>query len=296
MPELPEVETVRRGLLPLVGSTIVAAVVFRDRSVRRHDGGAAAFEAQAPGLAIEAVVRRGKFLWFMLGQGDLALLAHLGMSGQLRRWDTPPEPHPHLRVRLNLQEANSQRQHTLDFIDQRTFGHLAIVETKTTTDGFPGGTGADQPVVPLPAAHIGRDVLDPHLDKQQIVAKIKLKNSEIKRILLDQTIVSGIGNIYADEALWRSKVHPQTPAPRLSKRKIEEIIDNAKVIIEDSLKFGGTSFDAQYVDVNGASGQFSDRLAVYGQEGAPCPRCGAAIERITFMNRSSHLCPTCQKR
>ena len=293
MPELPEVETVRRGLLPLIGSKIIRAEVLRDRSVRNHEGGPAAFSADIQGLAIQAAVRRGKFLWLPLDDAA-ALLVHLGMSGQLRVWHDEPARHPHLRVRFELQAADGTAL-GLDFIDQRTFGHLAIVDLVPTLEGKPGGAGSIQAVIPKPAAHIARDVLDPNLDTKQVIARIKTKNTEIKRVLLDQTVLSGIGNIYADEALWKVQIHPQAKAAALSANQISALITASQQIIARSLVAGGTSFDALYVNVNGESGSNSENLVVYGQAGHPCPNCGTAIERITFMNRSSHLCPTCQR-
>jgi len=327
MPELPEVETIRRGLLPLIGSTITSAQVFRDRSVRMHDGGPDAFGADIQDLVITSAVRRGKFLWLPLGsavdtplssfygkeprrrrsqnldaatsaQHDsiqaVALLVHLGMSGQLRHWESAPAPHPHLRVRFNLQMPDGTEQ-GLDFIDQRTFGHLAVVDLVPTPDGKPGGEGSSSGTIPQPAAHIARDVLDPHLDLKAVIKRIQQKNTEIKRVLLDQTVVSGIGNIYADEALWAAKIHPQITTSTLSSYKIKQLITASQDIIAKSLEVGGTSFDALYVNVNGESGTNSDNLNVYGKHGELCPRCGKPIERITFMNRSSHLCPNCQR-
>ena len=320
MPELPEVETIRRGLLPLIGAQITKAQVFRDRSIRMHDGGADSFMADAAGLTIQAAVRRGKFLWLPLTETQFppsscaqatssscaqsqdlknpninaALLVHLGMSGQLRYWQQRPEPHPHLRVRFNL--VTPDGEHTgLDFIDQRTFGHLAIVDLIPTADNLPGGAGSLLPAIPTAAAHIARDVLDPNLDAKSVVQKTQGKNTEIKRVLLNQTVLSGIGNIYADEALWEAKIHPQTLASALSTRKLNQLITASQNIIEKSLAVGGTSFDALYVNVNGESGTNSDNLNVYGREGEPCPKCGTPITRITFMNRSSHLCPKCQR-
>jgi formamidopyrimidine-DNA glycosylase len=293
MPELPEVETIRQGLLPLIGSTITKAEVFRERSVRMHDGGAETFPKDIHSFSITAAVRRGKFLWLMLN-GDVALLIHLGMSGQLRYWDNQPEPHPHLRVRFNLQLPDGAAT-GLDFIDQRTFGHLAIVGLVPTLDGKAGGEGSPAPIIPKPAAHIARDVLDPNLNLKSVTAKIQTKNTEIKRVLLDQTVLSGIGNIYADEALWQAKIHPQTIAASLSTRQINKLIKASQEIIAKSLIAGGTSFDALYVNVNGESGTNSDNLNVYSRENEPCPRCGRPIVRITFMNRSSHICKNCQR-
>jgi len=307
VPELPEVETIRRGLLPLIGARVLKGEVFRDRSVRMHDGGLDTFSDDAADQTITAAVRRGKFLWLPLQPAvepapvgatvetpvPAALLVHLGMSGQLLYWEIEPEPHPHLRVRFNLQLPDGAAT-GLDFIDQRTFGHLAIVDLVSTPDGKAGGEGSPAPTIPKPAAHIARDVLDPNLNTKSVTANIITKNTEIKRVLLDQTVLSGIGNIYADEALWQAKIHPQTTAVSLSTRQINKLIKACQEITAKSLTAGGTSFDALYVNVNGESGTNSDNLNVYGRENEPCPRCGRPIVRITFMNRSSHICKNCQ--
>jgi formamidopyrimidine-DNA glycosylase len=297
MPELPEVETVRRGLIPIVGSQITGVSVFRDRSVRHQVDGAAGFIAALDGAILNEVVRRGKFLWFPYYQPDpgtvnsqKALVAHLGMSGQLL---IAQGNETHLRVRLNLQLPNGQTK-PLDFYDQRTFGYLVCSDLVPTNDGLPGGIGTEAGLVPTRVAHIGRDVLDPSFSPPSAAEALQEKRSEIKRLLLDQTIVAGIGNIYADEALWRARVHPLTKANTLSLWQIESILSAAAEVINEALGAGGTSFDRLYVNVNGESGSFSDSLAVYGQTGKLCPRCADIIERISFMNRSSHFCGTCQ--
>jgi len=297
VPELPEVETVRQGLLPLLGSRIVAAEVFHPRAVRHQYGGADEFMSLVNNKEITAAVRRGKFLWLLLAPKQ-ALLVHLGMSGQIRS-DIKLDDlaNPHLRVRFTLQSSSTDNRNPLqylDFIDQRTFGYVTIDKLIPTADGKPGGSGTDLPLLPVRVAHIGRDVLDPHLDIEMVSNKIANKRTEIKRVLLDQTVVSGIGNIYADEALWRAEVHPQAQINSLSISKIANVLNQAQQVILDSLTAGGTSFDNLYVNVNGESGAFSRSLAVYGQAGKPCQRCGTEIARISFMNRSSAICPVCQ--
>lgn len=277
--------------MPLIGSVVISAEVFRDRSVRMHDGGALTFPNDIKGQMFSSVRRRGKFLWLPLSAPEnsvpaSALLVHFGMSGQLRLNEIDADHHQHLRVKLVLQ-SNIAAQTRLDFIDQRTFGHLGIVDLVPTLDSGE--------LVPAPAAHIARDALDYRLDIKSVVNVIRRKNTEIKRVLLDQTVLSGIGNIYADEALWMAKIHPQTTASTLSSNQTNVIIKSAKMIMEKSIISGGTSFDALYVNVNGESGRNTKNLAVYGRAGQPCQRCGSAIERIVFMNRSSHLCPTCQQ-
>ncbi len=283
MPELPEVEVVRRGLQDvLAGRTIASVQVFGPlgtRSVRRHVGGPADFEAVLAGRTVLDIRRRGKYLWWALDGGD-AVLAHLGMSGQFRVGDGAPgdAQHPHVRIRLHFTDGGP----VVDFLDQRTFGGLSFV-----------AGGAD---LPAPIAHIARDLLDPRFDRAAVVRTIRRRRTTIKRALLDQTVVSGIGNIYADEALWAARVHYERATSSLAPRTVGAVLDAAAAVMRRALDEGGTSFDALYVNVNGESGYFERSLDVYGRAGQPCRRCGTAIRREAFMNRSSYLCPRCQRR
>jgi len=310
VPELPEVETVRDGLARhVLGAVVTDVEVLRDYSVRRHDGGPAGFRDQLLGHRLDAAVRRGKFLWLPLGGGDdeghdggpaAALLAHLGMSGQLLVRSGPglAERSPHLRVRLVLEPAGAGPAGALalDFVDQRTFGHLSVQDLVPTPDGAPGGLGSDLAAVPAPVAHIGRDLLDPSLRRDDVVDAVRRRRTGVKRALLDQTVVSGVGNIYADEALWRARLHFARATDTLRRTEAHRLLDAAAEVMTEALAQGGTSFDALYVNVNGQSGYFSRALAVYGQEGEPCPRCGTPVRRDEFMNRSSYTCPHCQPR
>jgi formamidopyrimidine-DNA glycosylase len=299
VPELPEVETVRDGLARhVLGRTVEHVEVLRDYSVRRTPGGPAGLVADLTGRRLDAAVRRGKYLWLLLdppggGDPDVALTAHLGMSGQLLVRDPGAAPvlSPHLRVRLSLDDGGH-----LDFVDQRTFGHLAIAPLVPTSDGAPGGQGSPAALVPAPSAHIARDLLDRALDVPAVVAAVRRRRTGIKRALLDQTLVSGVGNIYADEALWRARLHYARPTDTLRRVEVERVLACAAEVMEEALVAGGTSFDALYVNVNGASGYFDRSLAVYGQAGRPCPRCGAPVRRDEFMNRSAFTCPVCQRR
>jgi formamidopyrimidine-DNA glycosylase len=290
VPELPEVEVVRRGLAThLVGRRITSVDIFGDRTVRRHPGGAADFAAAMAGREVVEVRRRGKYLWWVLEDGD-AVLAHLGMSGQFRvegegalgertsddAADTPL--HPHLRARFHFADDGP----VLDFLDQRTFGGLALA---------PGGAE-----LPDAVAHIARDPLDPLFDRSAVIRRIRGKQTVIKRALLDQSVVSGIGNIYADEALWAAKVHYERATSSLAPRTVGSVLDAATTVMTAALAEGGTSFDDMYVNVNGESGYFERSLNVYGRAGRPCRRCGTAIRREPFMNRSSYFCPRCQRR
>ena len=280
MPELPEVEIVRRGLQAHVaGKGITAVRVHHPRAVRRHEAGPADLAARLLNARIAGTGRRGKYLWLTLGDGDTALVVHLGMSGQmllgpLRRQD-------HLRIAALLDDGTA-----LSFVDQRTFGGWMLADMVTVD-------GSD---VPEPVAHLARDPLDPRFDRDVVVTVLRRKHSEIKRQLLDQTVVSGIGNIYADEALWRAKVNGARVASSMSRKQLAEVLDAAAEVMAEALGQGGTSFDSLYVNINGESGYFERSLDAYGREGEPCRRCGAVMRREKFMNRSSFYCPKCQPR
>ncbi|MPV36225.1 bifunctional DNA-formamidopyrimidine glycosylase/DNA-(apurinic or apyrimidinic site) lyase [Georgenia subflava] len=339
MPELPEVETVRAGLARRVlGRTVAEVEVRHPRATRRQPGGAAELAARLRGRTFTAAVRRGKYLWLTVGEDDdgrsqtppsEALLAHLGMSGQMlvqepegaRRAESEtvavgehlapagerhldltatlpptlvrdvPATTAHLRVRLAFTDGGE-----LWFVDQRTFGHLMAVDTVPTGDGAPGGYGSDAAVLPEPVAHIARDLLDPALDRADLVRRTRARRTEVKRALLDQSLVSGVGNIYADEALWRARLHGTRRTDLLRPAQLRDLFDAATEVMTEALAAGGTSFDALYVDVDGAAGYFARSLAVYGRVGRPCPRCGATLRREEFMNRSSFSCPRCQRR
>ncbi|MFT4295333.1 MAG: bifunctional DNA-formamidopyrimidine glycosylase/DNA-(apurinic or apyrimidinic site) lyase [Micropruina sp.] len=304
MPELPEVETVRTGLAGIVtGRRIDGVRVLHPRPVRRHPGGPDDFAATLTGRTFAEPRRRGKYLWLPFEDGD-ALLAHLGMSGQFRL-DAPDAPLlPNTRVLFDLGQSGdplaelvepdpaadgtgdvstgSTGAGQLRFIDQRMFGGLSL---------SPGGAE-----LPAELAHIGRDPFDPAFDLAAAVRKIRGKRSAVKRVLLDQTVVSGIGNIYADEALWRARLHYDRPADTLTAAKVRELLGHARDVMAEALEQGGTSFDALYVNVNGSSGYFERALASYGREGLPCLRCGRPIKREPFMNRSSFRCPSCQRK
>ncbi len=289
MPELPEVEVVRAGLAPAVtDATISAVTVFDERSLRRHDGPSEDFVDRLTGRRMLAPLRRGKFLWIPLdasphsadGRAE-AVVVHLGMSGQVLLRDQNTDD-ALTRIRLDL--ASGYR---LNFVDQRIFGSMAIDELVATPDG------SDR--VPSQVAHIARDPMDPLFDDARFLARLRAKNTTIKRALLDQTLVSGIGNIYADESLWAARVHYDQPTATLSTVKARQLLAEVRVVLARALDEGGTSFDAQYLNVNGQSGYFAHSLRAYGQQGKPCPRCGRPIVREQFMNRGSHFCPHCQR-
>ncbi len=279
MPELPEVEVVRRGLAAHVtGRTISAVRVHHPRAVRRHEAGPADLTARLLGTQVTGTGRRGKYLWLTLSDGS-ALVVHLGMSGQMLLGEVPNENH--LRIAALFDDGTA-----LSFVDQRTFGGWMLADLVTVD-------GTD---VPVPVAHLARDPLDPKFNRDGVVTVLRRKHSEIKRQLLDQTVVSGIGNIYADEALWRAKINGARLASSLTRAKLGELLDAAADVMSDALGQGGTSFDSLYVNVNGESGYFERSLDAYGREGEPCRRCGAVMRREKFMNRSSYYCPKCQPR
>jgi formamidopyrimidine-DNA glycosylase len=277
VPELPEVEVVRRGLVDAVaGRTITAVEVLHPRPVRRHLAGPADFAATLVGRTFDCPRRRGKYLWLPLTDGD-AVLAHLGMSGQFLITDPDVPDARNTRIRIGFDDGGPE----VRFVDQRMFGGLSL---------SPGGAE-----LPAEIAHIGLDPFDPDFAPVQVADRIRRKRTGIKRALLDQNVISGIGNIYADEALWQARVHYAKAADAMTRVQVLSVIDAARQVMAAALQQGGTSFDELYVNVNGDSGYFDRSLNVYGQEGLPCPRCGHTIRRESFMNRSSYRCPHCQR-
>ena len=299
VPELPEVEVVRHGLQPsATGATIEAVEVFDERSLRRHVGPAEDFIERLTGARLRGAVRRGKFLWLPIeGPTDApaeALVAHLGMSGQVLLRDPSAQVAPLTRIRFAL----SHPVHgpvRVDFVDQRIFGSMAVDELLPTRDGAAAGYGLPLASIPSQVAHIARDPLDPVFDERLFLRRLAAKRTTIKRALLDQTLISGIGNIYADEALWAARVHYDQPTESLSRARARALLAEVRLVLARALDEGGTSFDAQYVNVNGASGFFSHSLRAYGRQGLPCVRCERLIVREQFMNRGSHFCPRCQR-
>ncbi len=283
MPELPEVEVVRRGIDTWVsGRTIETTEVLHARAVRNHIAGPKDFVRRLKGRTVTSVNRRGKFIWLGLDD-DHALVTHLGMSGQVLVQPLAADPEKHMRVRCTFTDGGR----AMHFVDQRTFGGMAIAELVAVDH--------DQ-WVPEPVVHIARDPLDPYFEPESFVTGIRKKNTQVKRAILDQTLISGIGNIYADESLWRSKIHWATPTNRLTKVQATTLLKHATEVMTEALEQGGTSFDSLYVNVSGESGYFSRALNAYGREGEPCDRCGSIMVREAFANRSSFSCPRCQRK
>ena len=288
MPELPEVEVVRRGLEKhLVGLHFTAVEVLDSRPLRKHVGGPASFVDQLVGRQVQAAVRRGKFLWLVLDDGA-ALTAHLGMSGQLL-------VHSGAQAELFSHRLRLEGSTVLHHVDQRMFGGLAVVDMVPTSDGFPGGCGSQLNAIPVTDTHVARDVLDPYLDKAQVIGRLQASSRAIKTLLLDQGVISGIGNIYADEALWAARIAGARPGSSLSKAKLKLLLQSTGEVMQRALAQGGTSFDALYVNTEGESGYFARSLEVYGREGQPCSRCGRLLCKEVIGGRSHVRCPNCQR-
>ena len=319
----------------LTGRTIGGVEVFDPRSLRRQAGGAEEFVRRLSGRTMTAAVRRGKFLWLHLDDGR-ALSAHLGMSGQLlvrgtsagtspgaertrdadsdegsavrhadpaairaptlvRELSTRPR---HLRVRLHLVpvDGDAPGGAAVELVDQRIFGGLHVTDLVPTPDGAPGGMGSPAALLPISAGHIARDLLDPALDRQDVVMRMRSSSRAVKTILLDQRIVSGVGNIYADEGLWAAHVHGARPGARLGPRIARRLLEQTAAVMERALAVGGTSFDSLYVDTDGTAGFFARELAAYGRAGLPCRRCDALMRSEVVGGRSHTFCPKCQTR
>ena len=265
---------VRRGLeRHALGRVIEGVTVLHPRPVRTHPLGPDGFAVDLTGRRIDAVRRRGKFLW--LEMADDALIIHLGMSGQFRINAPDDELIRNTRVRFRLDDGSDLR-----FVDQRMFGGLE----------WAPGRASD------PVPHIALDPFDPKFDARAVAARLRSRRTGVKRALLNQSLISGIGNIYADEALWISRIHYDHPSDELGPRKALDLLRAASDVMASALGQGGTSFDSLYVNVNGESGYFDRALNAYGQEGRPCRRCGTPIVREQFMNRSSFLCQRCQRK
>lgn len=323
-----------------LGRPVRAVRVVDARSLRRHLPGPAHFEAALTGRALRGAYRRGKYLWLTLSEADgtladEALVVHLGMSGQLLVRDEPggesdsesearaafDEQPRHLRVALELGPAgatggaaSTNRASTgqrLLFVDQRIFGGMflsplvpdvpaAVATNKVAPDEMGQSEVPEHFLVPEAVKHIARDPLDEFFDPAAVRRKFLRTSSGIKKVLLDQSVISGVGNIYADEALWRARLHYAKPARTLSTAQTRELLEAVTQVLRESLAAGGTSFDALYVNVLGESGYFERSLNAYGRAGEPCLRCAEAgrttlMVREPFQNRSSYRCPHCQR-
>lgn len=276
MPELPEVETTRRHLAPaLEGAKVIAATLTRDRMARRNARPRDVADRLA-GRRVGEVGRRGKFL-LMAVEGDLTWVIHLGMSGRMRVVEpgTPDDPHTHLRV-------ITDRPQEVRLVDPRTFGFVAVFT--------PEEMGAD------PVSLLGRDALDEPYSPPELAAVLAGRRAPIKAILLDQRIIAGLGNIYADEVLHRAHVRPDRPAGSLTPDEISLVLSAIPEVLAEGILAGGTSLDdLAYLLPDGNAGEYLGRLAVYGRTDEPCPACGTPVERVIVAQRSSHYCPSCQQ-
>lgn len=283
MPELPEVETVRAQLSAKIsGKQIKSAQQFHPRTMNprtEHNLDAVI------GARVISVKRRGKYMWFELNR-PYALVAHLGMSGQFYVQSVKDPMQKHVRGLFELKSAAKSRI-SLRFLDQRTFGWLSVEQLHKATESTTA--------IPTSALHIARDQFDPEFNAKKVIENYQSRKIQIKTALLNQEIMSGVGNIYADEALWRAKIKPTKLTNKLSEQEFKQILAATKAVMKAALTAGGTSFDTQYRNVNGESGYFERRLRVYGREGLPCVRCRTKIKKIAFANRHSHFCPKCQR-
>ena len=253
--------------------------------MRRHLEGAEHFVAALTGRTLTAAHRRGKYLWLPVAEPDgtpsgRALVAHLGMSGQLlvektqpARRDPPARP-----VHLHRRRPRAAVRRPADV---RRAGRGGARPGRTCPPGWRTSPSTRW---------------TPPSTRTAFSAALRRRHTEVKRALLDQTLIGGVGNIYADEALWRARLHGARPTDALTRPQIAALLQGVRDVLGEALAQGGTSFDSLYVDVNGQSGYFSRFLAVYGQADRPCPRCGTPIRRESFMNRSSYSCPSCQPR
>jgi len=282
VPELPEVETIARELRPLVrGARIAGFRTDWPRAVRHPDPDALA--ARIAGRTIADVTRRAKWLLLELS-GDAVLAIQVKMTGQLfvLPADAPADVHVHHVLAL----ADGRE---LRIRDVRKFARLALYD-RDAAGRVTGPDGSD------PLGAFGPEPLGDDFTLARFRARLRARRTRLKPLLLDQGFLAGVGNIYADEALWRARIHYDRPARQMTRAQVTELLGHARDVMTAALAQGGTSFDSLYVNVNGESGWFDRSLDAYGREGEPCRRCGRPLVREAFMNRSSYRCPACQRR
>ena len=273
MPELPEVETIRRSLLFLEGETICEVEVHRPKSIRGLS--AEEFARKLEGRKLLELARRGKYLLWHF-EGHLTMVIHLRMTGQLLWYlkDHPPDKHTAACWRFH----NLKGQ--LRLVDMRTFATIDLVPT--------GSYGSISGLY-----NLGPEILSQEFSCSTIYEKLQKRRSSVKSALLDQRLLAGVGNIYADEALFRAKLNPLTPANQLTEADCQKLIAHLRAVLEDAIANHGTTF-RNYVDGRGESGGFQNKLSVYGRKGEECPSCGTPIQRIVVVGRGSFFCPSCQ--
>ena len=273
MPELPEVETTRRHLESAMAGRVLDRVTVSHERTTRHNASPEEVVTRLQGRRVTAVGRHGKFLRLDLDDGQ-TLVAHLGMSG---RWAIDPgatAPHTHFVV--DLDDGVS-----VHFVDPRTFGFVAVYDTDELAES---GLG-----------RLGPDAWADDVEAQALAARLAGRTAPIKALLLDQTHLAGLGNIYADEVLFAAGIHPLTPGGELDLSDCERLLGVSRGILDEAIEHGGTTLDdLAYLLPDGRAGENMTRLSVYGREGEPCDQCGSVIEKVVVRARSSHFCPSCQ--
>lgn len=276
MPELPEVETVARGLQrEIAGQKILSITLGKIDFIDNPE----ALERELPGRAIVRVERYGKFMLLRLssnqpnaGAEDPALLVHLGMTGSLAPIAAGAPQKKHTHVVMQLADGRELR-----YVDPRRFGRMAYL------------TGEP---LQRELQRFGADPLE--ADLSEFVARIQQRKSRIKALLLDQTVLRGVGNIYADESLWKAKIHPAQLGSRLNPQHLKELYGVLQAILKKAILLRGSSI-SDFLDAEGEPGEYQQHHRVYGREGKPCLRCKTVIRRISVAGRSSYFCPNCQK-
>ncbi len=276
VPELPEVETVRRSLAPELEGAVITAVEVRHPRLTRRQPRHRDFADRLTGRRIRRVDRHGKFLLTRL-EGDLVWVLHLGMSGRVELADPGEADSPHTHVLVTLDSGRQVRM-----VDPRTFGFVAVLTPAELEAG--------------PLGRLGPDALRHLPTTRELAGLLEGRTAPIKSLLLDQRLLAGLGNIYADEVLHRARIRPQRPGGSLTADDVRLLRASIRPVLEAGLRWGGTSLDdLAYLLPDGRSGGYLQRLRVYGRAGEPCRRCGAAIDRTVIGGRSSYWCPSCQR-
>jgi len=273
MPELPEVETVRATLEPKIAGKRIQTVTIRYEKM--VEGDAAAFAKQLTGRTIRSIGRIGKYLFFHLDDG--VFVSHLRMEGKYFLKDSmdPYDKHEHLI--LSFEDGTDLRYH-----DTRKFGTVEWI----SLDGIPAYRERHK---------IAFEPLEEGFSGEAFAKRLKQTARMIKPVLLDQSVVAGLGNIYVDEVLFRARLHPETRANRLTKKKALEVADHARDVLSEATRLGGTTIRS-YVSSLGVTGRFQNELSVHGRKGEPCPVCQSAIVKTTVGGRGTYYCPVCQKK
>jgi formamidopyrimidine-DNA glycosylase len=270
MPELPEVETTRRGLAPLVEERSIAAIVVRQRGLRWPVPGEV---DDLAGVPVRALERRAKWLVWRLDEGSL--LWHLGMSGSFRGWVDPPPPGPHDHIDVQIEGG-----HLIRYTDPRRFGALLWC--------------AGDPLEHPRLAGLGPEPLGESFDGDHLWRLSRGRRAPVKSFIMDARIVVGVGNIYACEALFDSGIHPTRPAGRISRERYQRLAATIRATLARAIEAGGTSL-RDFTVGDGTPGYFGQSLQVYGRAGEPCPGCGGAIRRKVVGQRGTFFCPSCQR-